>query len=93
MVESQQNQKKVRLDDLSCSNKTNKKLSQCIKNLKYEVEIDPNLETLQLQGVCKLSFKVVDQFEYLFVHMKNLDIQSVKIFANDEVQETDCQLN
>ena len=46
--------KKVRLDEISCSDLSSKKLSQCISDLRYDVELDPNLDQLSLKGVCKI---------------------------------------
>ena len=82
--------KKVRLDEISCSDQGNKKLSQCISGLRYDVELDPNLEDLSLKGVCKLQFRAVDEFEHFYVHMKGLTVESITTFCHDQTYETEC---
>ena len=63
----------MRLDEASVAadgDEIHLKLSECITDLAYDVRVAPDIETLKMDGFCRLSFKATKRFAKVFVHMK-----------------------
>ena len=60
--------KLVRLDEAEYEDQ--QKLSECVTDLAYRVEVWPDLQSLEMKGRSKLSWTTKQQHRIMLIHMK-----------------------
>ena len=50
-----------------------------IRPVSYDLELTPNLTTLEVKGIIKLIFEVTEETDFIIFHIKNMNITSKTI--------------